>query len=72
MISYNFITPVDDDDSVYYWFQHYNTDPDNEAVEFVLFLQVFNNRLVKSPESLNESQSEFVSFSEFEVFNESV
>jgi vanillate O-demethylase monooxygenase subunit len=32
MISYNFMTPVDDDNSAYYWFQHYNTDPDNEAV----------------------------------------
>jgi vanillate O-demethylase monooxygenase subunit len=32
MISYNFMTPVDEDNSAYYWFQHYNTDPDNEAV----------------------------------------
>ena len=32
MISYNFMTPVDEDNSAYYWFQHYNTDPDDEAV----------------------------------------
>lgn len=27
MISYNFMTPIDKDNSTYYWFQHYNTDP---------------------------------------------
>ncbi len=26
MVSYNFITPIDEDHSTYYWFQHYNTD----------------------------------------------
>lgn len=31
-ISYNFMTPVDEGNSRYYWFQHRNTDPDNRAV----------------------------------------
>jgi phenylpropionate dioxygenase-like ring-hydroxylating dioxygenase large terminal subunit len=31
-ISYNFMTPVDENNSHYYWFQHRNTDPDNEVV----------------------------------------
>lgn len=31
-ISYNFITPVDETHSHYYWFQHRNTDPDNQEV----------------------------------------
>ncbi|MBM3521517.1 MAG: aromatic ring-hydroxylating dioxygenase subunit alpha [Alphaproteobacteria bacterium] len=31
-ISYNFMTPVDEDNSRYYWFQHRNSDPANETV----------------------------------------
>ena len=31
-ISYNFMTPVDEDNSRYYWFQHRNTDPDDAAI----------------------------------------
>ncbi|MEE3287961.1 MAG: aromatic ring-hydroxylating dioxygenase subunit alpha, partial [Pseudomonadota bacterium] len=31
-ISYNFLTPVDEDHTRYFWFQHRNTDPDDEAV----------------------------------------
>lgn len=29
MVSYNFMTPIDEDRTTYYWFQHYNTDPDD-------------------------------------------
>ncbi len=36
-ISYNFMTPVDEDNSRYYWFQHRNTDPDNEEVSQKMF-----------------------------------
>jgi len=32
MVSYNFITPIDEDRSTYYWFQHYNTDANDAAV----------------------------------------
>ncbi|MGL4241389.1 MAG: Rieske 2Fe-2S domain-containing protein [Beijerinckiaceae bacterium] len=28
-VSYNFMTPVDEDNTRYYWFQHRNTDPDD-------------------------------------------
>ena len=31
-ISYNFITPIDDANSHYYWFQHRNTDPLDERI----------------------------------------
>jgi phenylpropionate dioxygenase-like ring-hydroxylating dioxygenase large terminal subunit len=31
-ISYNFITPIDGANSHYYWFQHRNTDPQDEAI----------------------------------------
>jgi vanillate O-demethylase monooxygenase subunit len=31
-ISYNFITPVDEGNSRYYWFQHRNTDPANQEI----------------------------------------
>ncbi len=31
-ISYNFMTPIDEDTTRYYWFQHRNTDPDDTAV----------------------------------------
>jgi vanillate O-demethylase monooxygenase subunit len=31
-ISYNFMTPVDANNSHYYWFQHRNTDPADEAI----------------------------------------
>lgn len=36
-ISYNFITPVDADNSLYFWFQHRNTDPDNVATNERMF-----------------------------------
>lgn len=32
MVSYNFMTPVDEDHTTYYWFQHYNTDADDPAI----------------------------------------
>ncbi len=32
MVSYNFMTPVDENHTRYYWFQHRNTDPDDEAL----------------------------------------
>jgi vanillate O-demethylase monooxygenase subunit len=32
MISYNFMTPIDNDRTNYYWFQHYNTDVDDETI----------------------------------------
>ncbi len=31
-ISYNFMTPIDQNRSRYFWFQHRNTDPDDKAV----------------------------------------
>ncbi|NOD88497.1 MULTISPECIES: aromatic ring-hydroxylating dioxygenase subunit alpha [unclassified Ruegeria] len=31
-ISYNFMTPIDEDRTRYFWFQHRNTDPDNAEV----------------------------------------
>jgi vanillate O-demethylase monooxygenase subunit len=31
-VSYNFMTPVDETSTIYYWFQHRNTDPDNAEV----------------------------------------
>ncbi len=31
-ISYNFMTPIDENNSHYFWFQHRNTDPDDEAI----------------------------------------
>jgi vanillate O-demethylase monooxygenase subunit len=31
-ISYNFITPVDENNSHYFWFQHRNTDPQDTAI----------------------------------------
>ena len=31
-ISYNFITPIDTNRTLYFWFQHRNTDPDDEAM----------------------------------------
>jgi vanillate O-demethylase monooxygenase subunit len=36
-ISYNFITPVDADNARYFWFQHRNTDPANEATNTRMF-----------------------------------
>ncbi|MCF6234444.1 MAG: aromatic ring-hydroxylating dioxygenase subunit alpha [Rhodobacteraceae bacterium] len=36
-ISYNFITPVDADRSLYFWFQHRNSDPDNQATNDAMF-----------------------------------
>jgi vanillate O-demethylase monooxygenase subunit len=32
MISYHFMTPVDDDNTQYYWLQHRNTDPHDEEI----------------------------------------
>ena len=31
-VSYNFMTPIDADNTRYYWFQHRNTDPDDKAI----------------------------------------
>lgn len=31
-VSYNFLTPVDDNNTRYYWFQHRNTDPRDNAI----------------------------------------
>ncbi|WP_102108343.1 aromatic ring-hydroxylating dioxygenase subunit alpha [Oceaniglobus roseus] len=31
-ISYNFMTPLDGDNTRYFWFQHRNTDPDDRAI----------------------------------------
>jgi vanillate O-demethylase monooxygenase subunit len=36
-ISYNFMTPVDADNTRYFWFQHRNGDPDNEALSAQMF-----------------------------------
>ncbi|NNF79182.1 MAG: aromatic ring-hydroxylating dioxygenase subunit alpha [Rhizobiales bacterium] len=36
-ISYNFMTPVDENNSRYYWFQHRNTDPDNQEISEKMF-----------------------------------
>ena len=32
MISYHFLTPVDDDNTMYFWLQHRNTDPHDEDI----------------------------------------
>ena len=32
MVSYNFLTPVDEDNTMYFWLQHRNTDPANEEI----------------------------------------
>ena len=32
MVSYNFLTPVDADTTLYFWLQHRNTDPNNDAL----------------------------------------
>ncbi len=36
-ISYNFITPVDADRCLYFWFQHRNSDPGNQATDERMF-----------------------------------
>ena len=36
-ISYNFMTPIDADNTRYFWFQHRNGDPDNEALSKQMF-----------------------------------
>ncbi len=36
-ISYNFITPVDAGNSLYFWFQHRNSDPDNAETSERMF-----------------------------------
>lgn len=35
--SYNFMTPVDDDRSMYFWFQHRNQRPDDTAMSAAMF-----------------------------------
>ena len=32
MVSYNFLTPIDDDNTMYFWLQHRNTDPHDEDI----------------------------------------
>ncbi len=32
MVSYNFLTPINEHQTKYFWFQHRNTDPDDKAV----------------------------------------
>ena len=32
MVSYHFLTPVDDNHTMYFWLQHRNTDPHDEAI----------------------------------------
>ena len=32
MMSYNFMTPIDADNTSYYWFQHFNTDPGDDEI----------------------------------------
>lgn len=32
MVSYNFLTPIDDDHTMYFWLQHRNTDPHDEDI----------------------------------------
>ena len=32
MVSYNFMTPIDENMTMYYWLQHYNTDPHDTAI----------------------------------------
>jgi vanillate O-demethylase monooxygenase subunit len=32
MVSYNFLTPIDADRTLYFWLQHRNTDPHNQAL----------------------------------------
>ena len=36
-ISYNFMTPVDADNTRYFWFQHRNSQPDNEEISRQMF-----------------------------------
>ena len=31
-ISYNFMTPINEDQTRYFWFQHRNTDPHDKAI----------------------------------------
>ena len=33
-ISYHFLTPVDEDHTLYFWFQHRNTDPDDREISY--------------------------------------
>jgi vanillate O-demethylase monooxygenase subunit len=35
-ISYNFMTPVDENNTQYVWFQHRNTDPEDTAISEVM------------------------------------
>ena len=36
-ISYNFMTPVDEENSRYFWFQHRNSEPENEEISKKMF-----------------------------------
>jgi len=36
-VSYNFMTPVDENRTRYFWFQHRNTDPDNAEISQQMF-----------------------------------
>jgi len=36
-ISYNFMTPVDENNTRYFWFQHRNTEPDNQEISDKMF-----------------------------------
>ncbi|MDZ4094443.1 MAG: aromatic ring-hydroxylating dioxygenase subunit alpha, partial [Paracoccaceae bacterium] len=36
-VSYNFMTPVDADNSMYFWFQHRNARPDDTAMSERMF-----------------------------------
>ncbi len=36
-VSYNFMTPVDEDNTRYYWFQHRDKDPDNQEISEKMF-----------------------------------
>lgn len=36
-VSYNFMTPVDADNTRYFWFQHRNSDPDNATISQQMF-----------------------------------
>ena len=32
MVSYNFMTPIDENTTTYYWLQHYNNDPHDTVI----------------------------------------
>ena len=47
-ISYNFMTPVDADNTRYFWFQHRNSDPDNQEISNRMF-EGGEGRLYRGP-----------------------